>query len=315
MSFPTFEQVMASRNLADTSIEKYKSNLKIVKKLLNFEGDNLSYINRSMTIFKALNKKLKTKEYSVSTVKSIYTTLFVLARGIKAIDHTLVFKRTPAFYKLQMETFRNRYNELVNENTIPDIDNWMTFDEIKTLVQAIPTETYEDYLSKVVMALYTYIPPVRLDYCDMKVYSKAPSLSTPGNYCIFNKTDGFKFVLNKYKTYNHLGQFQSRVSPPGSDLYKVLSVWFTKYNVSKKWLLEHHNNKHVTKAQLSKIIYNVFDKYTHKKIGLQRLRKIYETELITSPAYALMSTAEKEYKHREVLHSFNTAQQYLVLNN
>jgi len=310
MSFPTFEQAIASRKLAPNSIIKYKSNVTLVKKILKHSSDTLDFINKTKTIHNALRKL----SYSTSTLKSIYITLYVLADEIQKIEKSIVFKRTPLFYKEQMELYRDENNQHNNQNSIVDADNWMSMTEIKDMVTSLPTDSYDDYLNKVILALYSFLPPVRLDYDNMVVYKRTPPITTLGNYCIFTK-DGFRFILNQYKTVKHFdGMFVSQFWHRGTFIYSLLQQWFSTYNTKKDYLLAFKDNSPVTKIQLGKIIYQIFDKYANKKIGIQRIRRIYETELITSPEYATLSLEEKKAKHKELLHSFNTAHQYLVLN-
>jgi hypothetical protein len=81
-----------------------------------------------------------------------------------------------------------------------------------------------------------------------------------------------------------------------------------------KIFLIDDQKKPINKAQLAKLLTQTIQAQTGKRIGVTRLRRIYESELIQSPEYSRMTLAEKRREHERLLHSFSTAQQYNIVD-
>jgi hypothetical protein len=60
---------------------------------------------------------------------------------------------------------------------------------------------------KLLLTLYSDIPPARSDYYDTKIYKEAPQNPDTGNYVILEKIKG-EIVLNNYKTSKKYGQIR-----------------------------------------------------------------------------------------------------------
>jgi hypothetical protein len=150
----------------------------------------------------------------------------------------------------------------------------------------------------------------------MKIYNRP--VSTQNNHIIFN-SQYFQIVLNDYKTKKNFGTFRSprveRIQP----LYLIIEGYMhirakLVGDDDNKIFLIDDQKKPINKAQLAKLLTQTIQEQTGKRIGVTRLRRIYESELIQSPEYSRMTLAEKRREHERLLHSFETAQQYNIVD-
>jgi hypothetical protein len=200
-----------------------------------------------------------------------------------------------------------------NMNSNADLWDWENASEF---VSSLPSRTYDEYLTKVITALYVLQPPVRLDYSNMIVYSRYTDRlknDTTNNFAIFNNKDGFFFVLNNFKTKNSIGKFVSRKSKNKSQLHNILTVWFQEYNHST-YLLADEQGVPISKEVIAYRLKSAFQSMG-LNIGIRQLRRIYETYLIHSPEYVGMTLAEKKDEHRQILHSFEMGHAYAIQSN
>lgn len=71
--------------------------------------------------------------------------------------------------------------------------------------------------ARLLISLYTYVPPVRADYWHMKIYSEDPQTTTE-NYLVLDKNESM-IVLNQYKTAKVYGE---NIIPIPEPLYQEI---------------------------------------------------------------------------------------------
>lgn len=306
--FPKLEDVFKLMDLAPLSIKKYQTNINIIRNGMKLgDGDRLYWINRSATVSNWIHKN---KQYSVASKKSMFITLYSVSKTMMTISKC-VYRRTLNFYKSEMEKMRDINNEEMDKNTVYD-ENFLSMKELQDICIDLPDETQKQALEKCVLALYVFLPPLRLDYAFMRIFNRPVSVSKV-NHIIFN-TQYLQFVLHEYKNSDKMGVFKSERILPSSPLYKFVAEYM-KYNTEEEWFLVNKDGKPLSRTQLSYMVSAVIERETGLKINVRRLRRIYETELIQSPEYSKMTLSEKKEKHAQLLHSFNTAQQYNIVNS
>lgn len=132
-------------------------------------------------------------------------------------------------------------------------------------------EAYQDYL---ILALYSYQEPVRLDYAPMRFVEVAPKDSME-NFCVL-KDGKASFILNSYKTAKKYGTLSWDASP---DLCRVLTKWRT-INTTEWLLLKGKDTKRpMTTQELGLDIKDIFTRYINIGATLNILRHSYRTML------------------------------------
>lgn len=141
--------------------------------------------------------------------------------------------------------------------------DWPTVLATAEKIQAdedIPTET------KLLVSLYTELPPVRNDYVKLRIYKKAPK-TDEGNYIIVNASRG-EIVINEHKTCKEYGALR-RTLP---DRLRSRFHEYVKENPDKTHLFN------VTTQCVSRWIAEAFLKHCGKRIASTSLRHSYISE-------------------------------------
>lgn len=124
----------------------------------------------------------------------------------------------------------------------------------------IPTET------KLLVSLFTELPPVRNDYVKLRIYKKAPK-TDEGNYIIVNASRG-EIVINEHKTCKEYGALR-RSLPDG---LRNRFHEYVKENPDKTHLFN------VSPQCVSNWISKAFFKHCGKRIASTSLRHSYISE-------------------------------------
>lgn len=247
---------------------------------------NLDLLLDTENIIKFLNQE---KFKSSSTKRSYLTPVILLLRKFHPKSEAL-----KVYEKLNNE-FRNEYvkrveNQGKSEN---ELDNWVKWSELIEIREKLTDEAYlmkdQTFLKNnkqkklmdyaLISGLYTYIPPVRLDYNNMDVYynKQLDELPTDKNFILINKKQKMRIILNVYKTSKNYKQIILNTPPKLTKLIK----FYLRFNNK---ILDG-----VTDNNLSKLISKVFT-IGHKHINLNLIRHIFVSNKVS------LKTIEKNKK-------------------
>ncbi len=213
-------------------------------------------------------EKLKQTYSNTSTLRTYLSKIMTIIKEDGETD----YKITQSYYELWKEFDKKEQIKLKNHIASDRIkDNWISWEEIldvrkKLESKAITHTSYQKYL---IICMYTYIPPRRLDYGNLQVLKKKP-FPDAGNYLIWNKAP--YIVLNNHKTSAKVGQIKF-ILPIA--LVRIIKKWFKLYNTNQKWLLIKNNNEVLKNNTLGSYITSIFKNEINKKISVNQLRHIY----------------------------------------
>lgn len=118
-------------------------------------------------------------------------------------------RMTRATYETQYDLWREYVNKKSSavsrahyQSKLDDESKNISLAEIKRRVLAAPVELH---LEKLIVAMYTFIPPCRLDYGIARVHVKDPGDCLTGNHVIIGGRRP-RVILNMYKTSKQYGQ-------------------------------------------------------------------------------------------------------------
>lgn len=270
--------------MKDSTKKTYEYNLERIRKLTNTE--DLNKIN--VTQFDKL-----IKEYSTNTKKMFYKTL-------------LKVNQSDEVYQKFREYATKVDDDLKKSVSTKKLCDWS---KLAIVVDKIEETGYKGLIYKLIAHLYFTIPPLRRDYCDLKVIGIKKDVNDTDNFYV--KKTG-TVILNDYKNVDNFGKYEFKLP---KQIKKIIDE-LLPLNKSGYLIPQIRDNEKVlSKDQLGQIINYISEKYLGNKYSINDLRKIYETTLISSPEYQKMSFAEKEKKHAELLHTFMTAQKnYYKIN-
>lgn len=164
------------------------------------------------------------KRYDTKSIKNLLTAILSYYKG----DDGLIPCDLQPYHKQYLHFFREIKGQVEafydkNEPTEKQKGGVLAWsDVIKKRAELEKAE----YGSKrhLLLSMYTYIPPLRQDFNDVKILSRTPR-NADGNYIILN-TRTAKLVLNEYKTARLYGKFEADLPKP---LAKVIKASIEKY--------------------------------------------------------------------------------------
>lgn len=193
---------------------------------------------------------------------------------IRVSIYTLIAYHKTHAPALDLTEFRSVYKKLTNELSEKVLKQtkegrehksieWPKVLEAAEKIQAdedIPTEV------KLLVSLYTELPPVRNDYVRLLIRKKVPKVDE-GNYIVLNASRG-EIVINEHKTAKEYGSLKITL-PAG------LRSRFLAY-VSDNPETTHLFN--VNGTSVSRWLGDAFEKYCGKRIASTSLRHSYISE-------------------------------------
>lgn len=202
---------------------------------------------------------------------------------VKAMDATYKFTST----RVALSALRKVYpdEKLFIDELIKRKPEYVKIDEAQTAtprqeakfvswdnILKFRDEYYEEMspTQRLLMALYTYIPPVRADYTPMRIVAKKPRKLEDGmNYVILNKKPYFLF--HAFKTHVSYGdQIVMIPKKLHSEINKYLEVNPGEY-------LFQDGGAPWTSARLAETFKKIFQKFHSMDTGITMLRHAYTT--------------------------------------
>lgn len=267
------------------------NHLKMFAKDLNAMNDIIPMLND----YKAIETYLSNKKgrgggsLSINSLKSYYTSLKLGAEVAGANKDAI------EAYTKKMNEYAGISNEAIKENVIPEKfveDGMPVWDNIKGISSKF-TNGSKYGQNHMIVALYTLIPPRRLEYRTMVYLDKKPSKQpvvkppkargdkdvdgNPWNY-IYPEGDSYKMVIGDYKTNKQYGLYEVKVP---EELAKVVKGYINKQNVKNGgYFITKSSGKPYADSAFSRRLTGAFAiKYEKHRLTVDNLRHIYINNL------------------------------------
>lgn len=127
--------------------------------------------------------------------------------------------------------------------------------------------TFQDYL---ILCLYTMIPPLRVDFGNMRIFTEPPT-EWNGNYLVYTPKKS-TIILQEYKTSGKYGTLEIPVSKP---LQAVLAYWMEVFGWGCEYLLYTRWGLVMNEFCLGNHIRSLFMKHANKPTGVSMIRHAY----------------------------------------
>jgi len=261
------------------------SHLSSIKKLRADTGVEDLSANPAATIA-AMDKR-----YILSSTRAVLTALRKLYPDNKAF----------------IDEMHNRYQKFraidqTQQPTQKQEDNFISWDNILEFRKLY----YNDMTAteKMLLSLYTLIPPVRADYTPMKVVATKPKKYEDGtNYLVLNSRP--YFIFHAYKTHYKYGDMIAKIpSPLKKEITKYLAAM-----PAQTYLFES-NGEAWSAARLANEVRKIFQKYHSMDTGISLLRHAYDTKFYEGHK----SLAEMTKVSSAMMHSPMLGQAYRFLS-
>jgi len=232
--------------------------INILRKAFDIPDGEIEFLKDSQKVI----DWIESSKYALNSKKAIYIAIV----GTLKSDETYDLKP----YRDQMDKYNKEVVANYNEQTLSKSEEtkYLPWTEIldaveKARVAVEDVWTLQEY---VILALYTLMPPVRLDYGEMKVVPVEPA-EPVGNYLVWSKKPYFYF--SDYKTFKVYGVMKIQLCPA---LVKVLEEWLA---YPDQYLLVDRSGSPLGAVALGQLIISTFQKHCGKKVGVSMLRHSY----------------------------------------
>ena len=294
------QKITNSRDIKQSTLKIYMSNLhtlynSIENPTVRFDIPDWLYIYENH-----INEFLY--QYATSTQKNYYSAILVaLSTDLeKYID---VYERYFAIHKQLADGIADE--QMTQIKTEKQAENWVSMSVLKDVVDNLhadiisqnlyqlanwdkqQTDLYQRYL---VGSLYTSMPPIRLDYANMKIISKKEYdklKDKKDNYLVIQNLKKKQFVFNDYKTFSKYG---SKIITVPDEINAILNVWL--FHNKTGFLLLDNNNKPMSRVTLSRYLTKIFAP-TGKNISVTMLRHIYLSDQFPAQAQKMKDLADQ----------------------
>lgn len=285
---------------------QYQSAYNVVQRIM---GEDMDYIKRHP---EEVIKKLKSheykegKKYDEKSLKNLITAILSSYRDEKGIIEC----ELQEFHLQYLNIFRKLKEGVVdyyksNKHNEKKRDGFVPWDEILKKREQLAKNEYGSR-RHLLLSMYTYIPPLRQDFNEVKVYARKPR-EDKGNYLIIN-TRTKKLVLNEDKTQYCYGRYEK-------DLPKELAK-IIKSSLEQEprdfLFVTLDNGKPYNSNSFTKFSNNTLKElFDNPHVSVSLLRSAH----ITSQDFNKLSEGDKEELAKDMRHSVRQQGEYRHVEN
>lgn len=313
LSFELTPYITKISKLSDTTIKNYNKFINTIAEKYTTDTKEpflnpITFAKYPVDIFNLL----KTHYKQTAVVSMLSAIIWRLRKavenkeeGVEPIDiyiYTLIQKEAHSTRAEVEQEVEGKLTEKEQKNFI----DWSTVLETRNKIEeSVDITKYSDFMDFVIISLYTYNPPTRADYANMKVFifdDDVPS-DYKDNYCVID-SDNPRFVFWKYKTAT--GK-EPAINNIPDELVGILFKWL-EVNPSNYLLATKKGDIYtpMTENTLCMRVKNIFKRWTGKAASINTLRHAF----ISYNSRNDQIIREKEDNARKMMHSSSMADKY-----
>lgn len=250
--------------MSDHTKLTYERSISTLRKALGVEA-GLEFLKDSARVI----GWIETSKYKPNSRKVIYIAI------VSTLKSQNLFPDVWASYKTKIDALNRQVAE-ASEEQVLTAEEQAKFVEWPAILDCLENKifpavsdltSFQEYL---IISLYCLMPPLRLDYAEMKVAATEPAL-LEGNYLIMSKKP--YILLTQYKTARCYGV--QRIEVP-KKLVAILKEWRSMQDTDYL-LVSPASNLPMPPWELGQTIIRVFEKHLDKSVGVNVLRHSYIT--------------------------------------
>lgn len=250
------ESIQNSTTLGDATKNMYIARIKQMRNL--FDVPIRDILRKSEYYSGRINKVWQNSR----TAKGYFVVLLSLFRHNPEFkeEYEGDYAKYSSFFKDHHEEIENQVN--MNKPTDRQAVGYVPFKEIREQVEKLPKGTFP----RLLLALYTMIPPARADYNRVAIYKgKVPENPEPNYVLITSK--GMKLHLGEYKTAKSMGSLDEQLP---KELVKEIE--YSLKDVPRDWLFVGMDGEPMTMNGYTKFANRWFKKIFGKPLTIGILR-------------------------------------------
>jgi hypothetical protein len=308
--------------LSDSSIDSYIISLRMLHNMCFSDHKNKQIQTKFLHDFPKIQKCLSEIK-NKNTRKNRLTSILVSLDSEEKKDTKLIEK-----YQTLLKSLMTDVNKEINSQrkTETQADNWLEFDDIKTVLNKMLTDITtqklfsKDKLTKteyslvqkyVLLRLYV-AHPMRNNVADCEVvtqddYDDLEEDDLDKKNYLIRTGNKYKFMLNSFKNVKKIGKKEIQISEPIS---KLLTKWF-KINTSGYFFTLNNGKEPINANNITKLFNSIFKHYADgKKISTSMLRHIQISDDLKNEPTIEEKTKEQEKTETKYQHSSSMNNQY-----
>jgi hypothetical protein len=309
------DKIITLRNTySDITINNYKRSMNNIIDAYNkyYNKDIFNYPTTLIQYPTKIMEMLKATYTPTSVVSKLSSIIFTLRTSYNNKEYVIKpFDIYIYMYLLEIAGIERDKLEQKNAGKLTEKEektfiDWDTILKTRnTMEKSLDISKYSDFMDFVIISLYTYNPPTRADYADMKVFIFDDDIPSDykDNYCVID-SDKPRFVFWKYKTAT--GK-EPAINEIPDKLVEILFKWL-EVNPSEYLLSSKKGDIYtpMTENTLCMRVKNIFKRWTGKAASINTLRHAF----ISYNSRNDQIIREKEENARKMMHSSSMADKY-----
>lgn len=285
--------ILAAENLSDKSKDLYLQRMRLWT-----EGTEkpITIILKNPQIY---IQWLKENKPEPQTQKAYLVGILALFKHTKNLK-----ERFPDQYQVWNDTFNTLNKEIeerykTNEPTERQQDAYIPFKDIEKKRDLLKEGSKE----RLLLAMYTYIPPLRNDFHAVYLYPTNPpqSQSTSQTHPNYLTLDTFTLTLKEHKTVKTVGIYQHTLP---KDLQKEIQA--SLETQPRDWLFANKKNEPYSAGTFNKWVNRTLEKLFGKPLTISLIRHVYVNDI----DFNHLSVAEKERIAKLMCHRMGQQDRY-----
>lgn len=278
---------------SESSLKTYNAKVQLLKVAVGDNKEGFTFLKDSGKIISYIEGL---KDASLNSKKTFYVSIVSLLKNLKGYTKQL------KIYRSKMMEYNKQQTEIYDKQELSETEKakWLSWPDILQVRQQVEdaVEDFKSFQDYLLLCIYTYIPPVRLDVNALKVVDSIPK-TLMGNYYVNSKQP--EILLTEYKTAAKYGPQHIKIP---TDLIETINLYIELYEPT--YLFENTLGEPMSEQLLSRNIINIFTKYTGKAAGINILRHAY----VSQEREGELSSKKSKALANSMMHSTNMSSMY-----
>ena len=227
----------------------------------------------------------------IESKKSVNTQKTYLVSILKWIGENPALGAQRVFYREKVRELNEATMETYKDQKLSETEKkkYVQWSFILETAKQLYADPYVSDDAKLLVALYTELPPVRNDYVNLRILRAEPE-TDEGNYVVLRRKNAY-IKLNNHKTAK-FSSIQNKLPPA----LKRRFMEYARDHPTETTLFKMEENA------MSKRITRIFGRYSDKLIGVNILRHSYISHFLDkAPSLRAMEELAKQMGHSVAL--------------
>lgn len=256
---------LEAASISDRTLKAYRSRLKALEALL--DKDILAIIHDATNSLKTMRERHendKTFRNSITAVLALFKYCEELQKAYDKQYKIWRGKHDAAFNEIEEDVINSKMS-------VRQIAGWVPFSEVRAMVKKLPERSRQ----RLVVAMYSYIPPVRQDLGAVRIYHETVPEEHEANYLLVTKKpQTMTLHIGAHKTAKKYGAIHQKLP---MDLVREISASLKQE--PRDWLFANRSGKGYSKDAFGAIVNKIFKDVFGVDLTVQILRHSFASAL------------------------------------